>query len=291
MPDVKGTLTRPLRALGLNRALERLPWGRALLRGYRRWLGPERYAGELPPALRIAGTDVVLRPDDVFTAHFCYRARGGIEDGELLYEPAMTRAVRSSLPGAGAAIDAGAHVGYFTLMMAALAPDLLVHAFEPLERFADVIEKHARRNGLDNVEVVRRPLGRGGETVDFGNYLDHARTRATGLDEYCAGRGCQPRFVKMDVEGQELDILEGGRATLASSGPTLAVEVHPAKIAARGRHHAEVLDLLDEAGYSLRLVRRRPEGEASEGPVGADRIREAVGDGGSTYVLVAEPPC
>jgi FkbM family methyltransferase len=43
------------------------------------------------------------------------------------------------------------------------------------------------------------------------------------------GSGPPPTFVKMDIEGAELDALEGGRAVLASSRPLLAVSAYHAQ--------------------------------------------------------------
>lgn len=60
----------------------------------------------------------------------------------------------------------------------------------------------------------------------------------TTLDEHFAE---PPDFIKVDVEGFELEVLTGGRRTLASGTPALMVEVQS--------HQAELRGLADELGY------------------------------------------
>ncbi len=59
-----------------------------------------------------------------------------------------------------------------------------------------------------------------------------ARTRdvsAVSIDQFCADRGLTPQVIKIDVEGAELAVLRGARATIAAAGPGLQlfVEMHP----------------------------------------------------------------
>jgi hypothetical protein len=64
-----------------------------------------------------------------------------------------------------------------------------------------------------------------GETIDV---------QTTTIDSFCARQRIQPRVIKIDVEGAELDALGGARRVLAAEPVALFVEFHPTVWAARG---------------------------------------------------------
>ena len=58
-------------------------------------------------------------------------------------------------------------------------------------------------------------------------------------------------FIKIDTDGSEVEVLEGGRHTLLDHRPTMSVELNPPGLGRRGRTIGELLGLLDELGYDL----------------------------------------
>jgi FkbM family methyltransferase len=134
--------------------------------------------------------------------------------------------------------DVGANVGLYALPSArACGPAGRVFAFEPVPRNADCLRRHLVLNDLHNVEVVEAAVGRqagrvrmvdGGSPsechIDPGGALE---VNAIGLDQWRAACDAPaPALVKIDVEGAEVDVLEGAGETLARHRPPIYLALH-----------------------------------------------------------------
>lgn len=140
--------------------------------------------------------------------------------------------------------DVGANVGFFSLLAGRLvAPAGRVVAFEPVAANAEVLQANAARNGLGNIEVRRVAVGAGAGSRQL--YLARHPGGATlapdalppdlrgsivvdvvTIDDVVASGGCPPPdVVKVDVEGAELDVLEGMADTLRRDRPVVVLEV------------------------------------------------------------------
>ena len=73
------------------------------------------------------------------------------------YEVDEVRYVRGILKPGDTAIDAGAHIGFFTMQMAAMVgAGGVVHAFEPFDDNADLLERSIRENGFEGRIVFQK---------------------------------------------------------------------------------------------------------------------------------------
>jgi len=167
------------------------------------------------------------------------------------YETAEVAFARRTLRAGDTAIDVGAHIGFFTIHMAAVVgPAGRVYAFEPFDVNADLLERSVTENGFgDRVELRRGAVGgsSGAATLTFpeetlnsgGAYLlrdgtaplTGNRTRAVplaALDDLALRRPV--RFIKMDVEGAEPQVLRGAARVLREDRPVILSEVHPTQL-------------------------------------------------------------
>ena len=187
-------------------------------------------------------------------------ARGSAEP---LVQEALVRELR---PGA-VMYDIGANIGFFSLIGArAVGPDGRVVAFEPLPDNLRWLRHNAALNGFGHVEVVEAAVGAAAGQASFavGGTAGWGRLDAGGavpvevirLDELVAGGGIPaPDLIKMDIEGGEVDALDGMAGTLTEHAPTLIVEVHETL--------APVTERLRAAGYAVeRLDPREPDHNA-----------------------------
>jgi FkbM family methyltransferase len=168
------------------------------------------------------------------------------EHAHLFWNPDEYRAFRSVVRPGMTALDIGANVGAYSLLLGQwVGPAGAVYAFEPAPRVFDGLVRHIELNHLAGVvHPVRAAVGRTSATASLVVAGTHGESRLAGasdtgmptidvavttIDEFCAQHRITPAFIKVDVEGAELDVLRGARATILRSLPALAlfVEMHP----------------------------------------------------------------
>jgi FkbM family methyltransferase len=178
-----------------------------------------------------------------------------LRDGS--FERAEIVAMLGTVTAGSTVIDVGANVGLVTIPLALATARVI--AVEPLPQNIEQLRGNVRRNGLTNVDVVEAAAGAvDGSAVlhsaadpAFGSLHEVVKHRATGdlevtlrsLDSLWNELG-RPvvNLVKIDVEGAELEVLEGGRELIATCSPAVLVEV--------GDSATAVHELLASLGYA-----------------------------------------
>ena len=165
------------------------------------------------------------------------------------WEPHLTRYLRRELKPSDVFLDAGANVGYFTVLCAPLVARVL--AFEPVARNHRYCQSNIALNQLANVElhqlglwhtealvplrgdspgvnaaIAASPDSAGADSIRVGPFdtlVSTGRVNLSRLD-----------VVKMDVEGAELSALQGMRDTLGRFRPRIVMELNPPMLATFG---------------------------------------------------------
>lgn len=138
--------------------------------------------------------------------------------------------------------DIGANIGFYSTIAARLVgSNGHVYAFEPFSQSAQAARKNAAINHFDNVTVIVTAVSsrsgiifldtEGPSTRHFSVSGDCAQGRlkikAITIDDFLETSAARPpNLVMIDVEGAELDVLQGMMRTLRSHRPVLMVEVH-----------------------------------------------------------------
>jgi len=153
-------------------------------------------------------------------------------------------------------VDAGANLGYYTLLFEQLAgPKASIAAIEPSRANLPELRMNIAKNGLANVELHEVALGAASgeawlaESINSqvvpsgeGSYRVPVRT----IDEMPLGR---VDFLKIDVEGYEGFVLEGARGVLARDRPIVFLEFHSQLVTPYG-HSFETIHALLSSVYS-----------------------------------------
>ena len=179
----------------------------------------------------------------------------------------MHRLIDATVTPGATVVDVGANIGYNTIYAARrTGRSGRVVAVEPAPDNLAVLERNLAAARLSNVVVERAAAGRAAGTCDFylrgatsavnSLYPESCYAAVTGvlrvpvarLDELVDG---EADLVKIDVEGAELEVLEGMSRLLRHPRLALIVEWHPALQAMAGYGADDLPRWLLDRGWRL----------------------------------------
>jgi FkbM family methyltransferase len=176
-----------------------------------------------------------------------------------LYELDKQRIFNTLVKPGDVVFDVGANAGYYTLLGTVLAgPEGKVFAFEPLPRNAAIIRRHVEMNKLSNVTVYEGAVSdrAGTARFDSGVIPEMAHLSESGgievrtfkLDSLLAEGVPPPAVMKIDVEGAEVDVLNGARQMIETHHPTMMVATHSVPL------FEQTKAFLESLGYEVRVL-------------------------------------
>jgi FkbM family methyltransferase len=175
------------------------------------------------------------------------------------YEVARVRAFAKAVVQGAVVYDVGAHVGFYSLLASSrVGPSGKVYAFEPLDRNLRYLRLHVTLNNLQNCVILEEAVCNRVGTLPFSAAAWESSmgrlspdgeklVPSTTLDSCIYGEKgfSPPDIVKIDVEGAELEVLEGATRALTEFHPTIFLEVHGTQL------HADCLAFLQAKGYQV----------------------------------------
>lgn len=190
------------------------------------------------------------------------------------YEKEEAETITSCVHPGMTVLDIGANIGYFTLLMAQrVTANGSVHAFEPNPRMIRQLEKNIALNEDlkdGRIKVQSVALGNAEGETDFFSPVRGAegvgglkdtkrvpveelfRVRVSRLDTWIAEQKIERiDFIKMDVEGGELDILKGAQNMLKIMRPVILFEAYELNTAPYGYSVKDILEHVRQYGYDI----------------------------------------
>jgi FkbM family methyltransferase len=160
-------------------------------------------------------------------------------------------------------IDCGANNGFTSILFARYAGESgKVIAIEPVPHNVRVIESNLELNSVKNCELLACGAGSSNTTVDMvdmpnGTMLTDMvakdkiiKVPVRTLDSIANGRRVD--FLKIDVEGFELEVIKGA-ATILQGRPKMDIELHVSYYKDKLAETEAIFSLLDLTGYRIFL--------------------------------------
>jgi FkbM family methyltransferase len=181
---------------------------------------------------------------------------------------AELRVLQSALSPSDVAVDIGAHKGSYLWSLSRAVPNGRAVAFEPQPILADYLLRACRSAGLTNVVIeaagVSNRCGKSmlavldqgthshgasfEEALPERNDCRQVEVPVVSLDEYFSDEKSKIGAIKIDVEGHELSVLEGGARVIDVHRPTIVCESEERH--KPGGHVAAVVDFMTARSYS-----------------------------------------
>lgn len=185
------------------------------------------------------------------------------------YEPEVIAALENHVKEGMVVLDIGANHGYFTILCSQLVgPRGIVYAFEPEPANYQLLAKTLLANDFKNVQAVKLAVSsRSGieklftEEAYLGTHSlekkgagDFIEVDLTSVDDFMKLNQVERvDFVKIDVEGHEVEVLKGMTEAMQRWKPSIICEFQDQQLLSIGS------EILESNGYLVTTIREHYE--------------------------------
>jgi FkbM family methyltransferase len=153
-------------------------------------------------------------------------------------------------------LDIGANYGFISLALQTNSNEhTKIVSFEPHPEIANALVQSIQSNNFKNIKVENAAIGNEdcdielnlyGQTSNILKSNEVSKGKVTikqiKLDNYLLANNIQPNFIKIDVDGYELNVLKGLSKTIEQYKPIMVIETNDDK---------EVLNFVAAMGYQI----------------------------------------
>jgi FkbM family methyltransferase len=242
-------LKKLLYKLGVLKTYERIDRMRYLRRLRKPYTGDWRYVNA-DDAAQFAGGEVVVRWSGIPVPVLFYCDPGSLIERDIIkhgeFRPAVLELLRWYARPGTLVLDIGANIGAYAVALARMKPEVQIHCFEPNPDMLARLERNVRLNrahdsvhihaaavshvaGRSAFHVVPRGDGNQGLSALRKEVLGQTRStpievETVTLDETFLAQERAVSAIKIDVQGSELDVLNGARSLIERDRPVVVFE-------------------------------------------------------------------
>ncbi len=185
-----------------------------------------------------------------------------------IYGESDTEFVKKIIKKNDIVLDIGANIGYYTLIFAKLVGNSgKVFSFEPESKNFKILKKNVEINGYNNVILEQKIVSNtnGISTLYISekagshriyksdNFVESLEIKSISMDSYIEKNNLKKiNFIKIDVEGAELNVLQGIQKILDSNKHIiLFTEFSPNQIKSCGLEPTDMINFLTNNKFKI----------------------------------------
>lgn len=183
-----------------------------------------------------------------------------------IYEGKDSLMIFEMLKHSDVVFDIGANIGWYSIQFAKMNESKEIYSFEPVDKIFKKLKDNGKINDLKNIKYFNNGFSDKNETIElfynpeltgsssiknlYGNPLQKISCKLLKLDDFTDHNNVKKLdFIKLDVEGAELLVLNGGLQTIKNLKPILFVELLRKWASKFGYHPNDVINILKVHGY------------------------------------------
>ena len=183
-------------------------------------------------------------------------------------------------------LELGANLGSETLIVSRLVgSEGHVYGFEPNPYTFKRLQRNIEINGISNVDIYELAIGENNTEIYFNiypenssnpgmssKYVENPCTKKINVKQVTIDSFMQQHnitkldFLKLDIQGAEIDALNGARNTIAKYRPIIFAEAYSEEQVAHN-HTQQMYDMLMAYGYKIFLIEDNNLISLASGPV------------------------
>jgi FkbM family methyltransferase len=190
------------------------------------------------------------------------------------YEPHIISLVKKNCKQDKDAINIGANIGIFTILLASLInKERKVLAIEPTPLAFEYLTSNVKRNKLDgkvilfnglctdkkgkyNLNIIQgkeeySSIGESFHQSRIKEKIDNIEVEGDTINNLVTSHNLNPGTIVIDVEGAEMKVLNGAKEVIEQFAPVIILEIHSENLIKQGSSSKEVIDFLLKLGYSI----------------------------------------
>jgi FkbM family methyltransferase len=157
-------------------------------------------------------------------------------------------------------IDAGANIGYYSILFAKLAHQGLVHAFEPTSTYKMLLN-NIKHNNINNINTHKIALGaKDGVFKDgiyriWGQKAERLAYNFTTIDSFVEHNKINRiDAIKIDVDSFDFEVLQGASKTAEIFDPFIIIEINKNTLSKRQQSPNDIFSWFIQRGYKKTQV-------------------------------------
>jgi FkbM family methyltransferase len=225
-----------------------------------------------------------IKNQDILIDSDCFKVGGSFTERYNIWEPQYIDLIYTIINTLNIKnpifFDIGASTGSFSLLQKCV-PDIVTHSFEPIPKIFNILEKNIKLNNIQNIFLNNFALGNNNyettiklpspvEIKKMGNNIEHTGlatlgekplrfddyieipTKVITLDYYCEQNNISNiDIIKMDTEGFEYNILQGGKKTISKYQPIIFMEYYVTNMKQCNITEQNILDIINDMNYTI----------------------------------------